>query len=366
MNMRLESFLEFMDTKKGPVPSAFRSILEALSWIYGFVIQTKLFLYRCKILRSKKLNCRVISVGNITCGGTGKTPAVILLTRMLKERGKKVGVLSRGYKSSEFRKRQKVSVVSDGKSLLLSPREAGDEPYLLANDLPGVPVICGKDRVTCGNYAIDKFGADTVILDDGYQYWPLHRDLNIVLIDASFPFGNGHILPRGILREHPRSLSRADLLVLTKVDQADGIAGLKERLGQINPKVPILEAIYQPLYLQDVKSGRRYDLEFLRGKKVLALSSIASPRSFEHTLKNLGPSMVSSCCFPDHHFYSEADLERVNIHASAHGAELIVTTTKDQTHIPEGLNSEMPIFVLVTDLKIIDDEHLKELLRFDL
>lgn len=367
--MRPEHLLEVIDSRRGLVPSVLRFIFWILSWIYGLGVETKLFLYKCKILRPKTLNCRVISVGNLTAGGTGKTPAVILLAKMLRERGKKVAILSQGYKSlgfrvegSGFRKRQRVSVVSDGKDVLLSSREAGDEPYLLANNLPGVPVICGKDRVTCGNYAIGRFGSDIVILDDGYQYWRLYRDLNIVLIDASFPFGNGHLLPRGVLREYPKNLARADLIILTKVDQGAGVVGLKERVSEINPGASILEAIYQPLYLEDLEGGRRYDLGFLEGKRVLALSSIASPRSFERTLKNLGPSVVATLRFPDHHFYSKVDLEGIEVQAKAHGAELVITTTKDQTHIPQDLNSEIPILVVVVDMKITDDARLLSVL----
>ena len=188
--------------------------LYLLSVPYQWAVRTRILFYNIGLLKTKRLPCPVISVGNITVGGTGKTPLVMLLARGLKERGIKIAILSRGYK----RKKNSDSLVSDGQNLFLSPEAAGDEPYLMANALKGVPILVGKDRFMTGQMALERFGVRGLLLDDGYQHLHLHRDLNILLIDSNVGFGDGHLLPRGILREPLSHLQRADLFVLTKVE----------------------------------------------------------------------------------------------------------------------------------------------------
>ncbi len=357
--------------KRGLLASLLRGALAVLSLVYCLLIQSVLFLYRLRVLRKRKLPARVISVGNITVGGTGKTPLVEMLASELGKRGCKVAILSRGYGrrvNPAAGKRMprmvnRVAVVSDGKTLLMDAMEAGDEPYLLARNLPQVAVLVGKDRRLTGNYALNKLRVDTIILDDGYQYWPLKKDLNIVIIDSTNPFGTGHLLPRGRLREPLGSLKRADLFFLTRVDQVDAVEGLMERLGRLNPQAKVLKSVHQADHLIDLRTGERTELTILKGKKVLPLSSIGNPESFERTLNDLGALLVDSVRFPDHHLYQPGELKGVEEEAIRKGAELIITTEKDAVRLPLK-ESGFPYLFLVVKLKITQGrEHLESLLK---
>ncbi|MBU4128689.1 tetraacyldisaccharide 4'-kinase, partial [bacterium] len=285
-----------------------------------------------------------------------KTPATEKIARILQEKGRKVAILSRGYKSQVAGCRSQVAVVSDGQKILLSVGEGGDEPYLLAQNLSGVPIVVGKDRIRSGNYCLANFNTETFILDDGFQYWRLKRDLDILLIDCLNPFGNGHLLPRGILREPLGSLKRADLFILTRTDQAGNLAGLKDRIRRINPFAPILESIHAPCYLEDLKSRRRLDLEFIEKKEVLALSSIAHPESFEKTLKNLKAIIMKRLRYPDHYLYTKEDLEEIT--SKARGC-LIVTTQKDGVRLEPLLENES-VLALRIKLKITKGQEILE------
>lgn len=360
--------------RKGYLVSFFRAGLTILSGVYYILIEIRLLLYHCRLLRGKKLSSYTISVGNITVGGTGKTPAVAMLAEELQKRKRKVAILSRGYKRVHSRwsppkcrragmVHSKIEIVSDGIKVLMEVREAGDEPYLLARNLPGVVVIVGKNRISSGNYALTNFAVDTLILDDGYQYWPLERDLDVVVIDSLNPFDNGHLLPRGRLREPLKNLGRGELFLLTRVDQADNLDGLRERLREIKPGAKIVETVHHPDHLIDFKTGDRQELTILSGKKVLALSSIGHPESFERTLAELGALLVEKVRFPDHHWYRETELREVGEEALRRGAELIVTTEKDAVRIPPRTKSPVKLIYLVIKLRIVKGrEILEELL----
>ena len=283
--------------------------------------------------RGKKLPRPVISVGNIVVGGTGKTPFVETLAKMLVHRGYKIAILSRGYKRKVTRASSIYGIVSDGRKILLPAEESGDEPQLLARNIPDAVVITGKNRFITGNLAIDKYDCDILILDDGFQYRELHRDMDIVIISASLPFGNGHLLPRGILREPKGSLERASLFLLTHVDECTNLELLKQELKSIKPNAPIIEGIHSPVSLEDITSANPIKLDYLTGRNIIALSSIGYPKSFENKLRNMGANIKDSVTFEDHHRYSNADFERILQLARDKKVEAIVTTQKDAVRI---------------------------------
>jgi len=311
----------------------------------------------------------VVVVGNLTVGGTGKTPVVEKFARALRDRGRRVAILSRGYKSKApplwkkwwfwitHTSEPPPRIVSDGETVLLDSAAAGDEPYMLARNLPGVHVLVDKNRVKAGEYAIKKFGCDTLILDDGFQYLPLKGRLNLLLVDKTNPFGNGFLLPRGILREPIKHLKRASYVFLTKSNgQRD--AELEELIHRHNPEVDIIECTHRPQYLQLLgtppdDAGSRQPLEFLQGKRVGAFSGIATPESFEKFLRDLGAEIDYRKRFLDHYRFGEEDLTEIFAGAEAAGAEFIVTTEKDAVRIRPDLTGPIPIYYLRLEIDII-------------
>src|SRR5215472_13352847 len=267
----LETFLleVILEERKGTRESLVRALLYGCSKLFQIGVKTRRFLYNFRILRDATLGVQVIAIGNLTVGGTGKTPVVEKFARELRDEGRNVAILSRGYRSKPvpFHKwlMNKIflrddttppRVVSDGRSLLLDSDMAGDEPYMLASNLKDVVVLVDKDRVKSGRYAIEKFSCDTPLLDDGFQYWKLRgRRQDIVLVDRQQPFGNEHLQPRGTLREPPAELARANVIFITKSD--GNTAELRRRIEQFNPNAGIIECIHHPLYLEDLFTGRQ-------------------------------------------------------------------------------------------------------------
>ena len=360
----LDFYLACINNERGKINSLFRSLFFILSQFYFLAIKVRWLIYRFKLVPQTKMPCTVISVGNITWGGTGKTPAVIVLSKLIREMGKRVAVLSRGYRRSKKKdKKNKMSIVSDGKKLLLSSRKAGDEPYLLARNLPDVPIIVGKNRINSGKYAIERFASEVVVLDDGFQYWPLNRDIDIVTIDCLNPYGNGYLIPRGSLREPWSHLSRADIFLLTRVNfvSRDDLQRIIGDLGKVNPRSIILESVHRPKYLQGTFSGEKKSLDFIKGKKVVAFSSIGNPCSFEKTLEDLGAKIVKIFRFPDHHDYQENDLGKIEATYRIDlekGEVLAVTTEKDGVRLERVISRETDralweIWVLKIELEIV-------------
>src|SRR3989442_658083 len=276
------------------------TFLLGLSRIYATAIQLRLFLWRHRIFRDHTLGCQVVSIGNLTVGGTGKTPVVEVFARALQQAGRRVAILSRGYKSTPRPLWQRTvakmmlqedkippRVVSDGQSLLLDSDQAGDEPYMLASNLKDVVVLVDKDRVKSGRYAIQRFGCDTLLLDDGFQYLALQSRLDVCLIDLNNPFGNHYLLPRGTLREPITNLKRASYIFITKSSEL-GAKKLRKAIRQFNATAEIIECAHHPLYLQDVFTRERSELKFLKGRDIAAISGIAMPESFEDGLRGLG------------------------------------------------------------------------------
>src|SRR3954454_9747302 len=276
MSQRSENLEQFaidviLERRHGLRASFLRAVLYALSFIYERAVQLRLYLYRKRILRERTLGCLVISIGNLTVGGTGKTPIVEKFARALRTGGRRVAILSRGYKSvprSVPRKgfgRNKNGespprIVSDGKSLLLDSLTAGDEPYMLAHNLKDVIVLVDKDRVKSGRFAVDKWQVDTLLLDDGFQYLHLKHRLDMVLIDRQAPFGNEFLLPRGTLRERPRNLRRASYIFITK-NTGEPNFELMRRIRRYNRTAEVIECAHKPLYLQNIFTGEQLPLD---------------------------------------------------------------------------------------------------------
>jgi tetraacyldisaccharide 4'-kinase len=314
----------------------------------------------------------VIAIGNLTVGGTGKTPVVEKFARELRDQGRNVAILSRGYRSKPAPLHERIlnklllradttppRVVSDGRSLLLDSESAGDEPYMLASNLKDVVVLVDKDRVKAGRYAIEKFGCDTLLLDDGFQYWKLRgRRQDIVLVDCQQPFGNERLLPRGTLREPPSHLARASTIFITKSDGKT--AELRERIAELNSTAGIIECVHHPLYLEDVFTGQRHDLNMIKGRKVASLSGIAQPESFEQNLTRSGSELVYSKRFADHHRFTQQEVLNAINRSKKRQAEMIITTQKDAVRFPKIDRRDLPIFFMRVEIKIVagaDDFH---------
>ena len=364
-------FLEIINGRRySPLDSATRALLFTLSRTYRRAVQFRHWIYDKRIFRNKALGCLVVSVGNLTCGGTGKTPVVEIFARTLSQKGRRVAILSRGYRSKDrsfinklkarfASKRHEVPprVVSDGKNLLLNSATAGDEPYMLASNLRDVVVLVDKDRVKSGLYAISEFESDTLILDDGFQYLDLKPRLNILLVDSTQPFHNHHVLPRGLLREPIKNIRRADYIFLTKSNGGKHLRHLKKFLRKHNRKAEIIECRHEPKYLEDVyNKGVREELSFLKGKKIAALSGIANPRSFEDFLTGFKATIAYSKRYADHHRYRQQEIIDFVNAAKKAGAELIVTTEKDAVRLPRLDRRDIPIFFMRVEIGIISGQ----------
>jgi tetraacyldisaccharide 4'-kinase len=323
--------------------------LYLLSLLYGWAVRLRTHVYRVGLCSVRRLPCPVISVGNITVGGTGKTPLVMALVQGLTKHGIPVAVLTRGYRS----RGSSGSLVSDGEKVLLSPEESGDEPTLMAKTLKGVPVLIGKDRFRNGQHALQRFGVRGFVLDDGFQHIELYRDLDILLIDASLGFGDHHLLPRGILREPLDHLRRAHIFILTKVESPETCKPIEALLRQVHASPIIFHSHYEPLGLWGPQ-GEWSDVQTLKGKKILALSAVANPRSFASLLRRSGAEVVTEEAYPDHHSYTSQDV--VSITQKAKGTEWIVTTEKDMVKLEDFNFSRIPIRALRVEFKIWEEE----------
>ncbi len=374
MRERLRAWTEAVETfvleviqgqRSGKRAALARGALFGLSQVFQVAVKTRRLLYDLRLLRDATLGVQVIEIGNLTVGGTGKTPVVEKFARELRDQGRTVAVLSRGYRSrpaplgrrllNKLFLRDETTpprVVSDGKNLLLDSETAGDEPYMLASNLKDVIVLVDKDRVKAGRYAIEKFGCDTLLLDDGFQYWRLAgRRHDIVLVDCQQPFGNEQLLPRGTLREPASHLARASTIFITKSD--GNTARLRARIAEHNPSAGIIECVHHPLYFEDVFTGDRHGLELIKGRKVASLSGIAQPESFEGSLLRLGAELVYSKRFADHHRFRQIEVLKAINRGKKRQAELILTTQKDAVRFPKIDRRDLPIYFMRVEIKII-------------
>jgi tetraacyldisaccharide 4'-kinase len=346
---------------------SFESVLAAASVLYSIVIRIRNRLYELKIFRQNKLQCKVISVGNITAGGTGKTPMTVYLAEKLTMLGYKIVVVSRGYKGN-FEK--KGGIISNGKEILIGSDDSGDEPFLMAAKLKDVPVIVGQNRSAAGLLGVRNFKPDIILLDDGFQHRKLFRDVDLLLLDSKRPFGNGRLLPGGILREPASSIRRADAFILTR-SSSDVTAALND-VRAVSERQPVFEAsntfynfnaaagcVTDPLtcFKQEVSDN----FSRFAGKKAVAFSGIAGNDNFRKTLAESGCDVAEFFDFPDHHRYSGDDMERVSKAVSDKGAELVITTEKDFARM--GGKFDFPADLVVVGVKMcLKDE--KSFLEF--
>ena len=323
--------------------------LQLLSYLYGGAVRLRVLFYSLGLLSPGHLPCPVISVGNLSAGGTGKTPLVMELAKRLMDKGVPVAVLSRGYK----REKSSGSLVSDGRNVLLLPGESGDEPFLMGKTLKGVPVLVGKDRFVTGQLALQRFNVRGLLLDDGYQYLRLYRDVNILLVDSSVGFGDHHLLPRGILREPLTHLRRANLFILTKVRRLDECGPLEAILRKIHPSSPIFHSHYEAVGLV-CPNGKREEIRSLEGMKVLAFSGISNPEYFSSLLREKGAEIVREMLFPDHHHYTAEDL--ASIQEESQGMHRVVTTEKDMLKFECLKIGHLPLRALRIEMRIWEEE----------
>jgi len=355
---RTTNWFQFLiaEKKEGKLRKIFLFPLCLLSFFYGLLVRMRVWFFAQGIFRSYPLPCKVISVGNITLGGTGKTPLASFLAEFIKKKGLRVAILSRGYKG-EFS--GLYGVVSDGEETFMDARQAGDEPYLLSMKLKGIPIIIGKKRRISGQFAIEKFKSQVIILDDGFQHLSVKRDLNLLLLDARVPFGNGHLFPRGILREPLSQLKRADAVILTKTDQCDNIIKLKENLSSWTLDRPIFEMNYAAVGIRVLKEKNVLPIAVLRNKKIWAFTGIGNPESFHKTITNLESQVLGFVSFPDHYWFKPEDIQGLMGEGEEKGAEALVTTEKDAVRLADLTTGRIPLWIVCIKPDFINGEQKK-------
>jgi len=365
---RLEKYLVKLIQEKGAdqgQPFSIQlllALLKVLSGIFSAAVAVRYFLYGSGVLRRFPLGVQVISIGNVTAGGTGKTPVTEIFARTLAAEGRKVAILSRGYRRKEAPWWQRALtgvitpplVVSDGRHVLLDSATGGDEPYMLASNLPGVAVVVDRNRVKAGRYAVKRLGCDTLILDDGFQYQKLKHSVEVVLVDSTNPFGNGSMLPRGILREPARHLKRADIIFLTKC--RGDVSAVVEEIRRYNSKAEIVECNHTPKVLKDVWSREELPLEWLQGKTTCTLSGIASPKGFENSLRAMGAKVVWCDRYADHHRYDPSEVLYALNRSADMGADALVTTEKDAVRFPRFETTPVRCLYLRIAIEILSGE----------
>ena len=373
---RLESYLVKLIQEKGADQNQPFSIRLLLALLTGFslfftaAVSIRYFLYKTGILKRFPLGIQIISIGNVTAGGTGKTPVTEIFARTLANEGRKVAILSRGYRRKEAPLLQRMFtqviepplVVSDGKHILLDAATGVDEPYMLASNLPGVAVVVDRNRVKAGRYAIKRLGCDTLILDDGFQYQRLKHSVEVVLVDSTNPFGNGHMLPRGVLREPARHLKRADIIFLTKC--RGDVSAVRDEIRKYNKTAEIVECNHTPRLLRDVWSREEFPLEWLQGKKLCTLSGIASPKGFENSLRHLGAKVVWCERYADHHRYEPGEILYALNRTADMGSDALVTTEKDAVRFPRFETSPVKCLYLRISIEILrGGENFKDIIN---
>ncbi len=329
--------------------------LGGLAVAYSAVVTGHRLLFDSKVLRRTRLPCKVISVGNLTVGGTGKTTTVRWLTRELQQRGYRPAVLSYGYRVMRDAGPTAVRVIRDVDSVLRPTAESGDEAQLLSRSLPGVPVLIGKRRVLSGAQACRDYPIDVCILDDAFQYWRLERDLDVVLLDGTDPFGGGRVLPAGLLREPRSGLRRADAVIVTHADRVapDVLDKLEHTVHGLAPNAILARARHAPGRLVECGSGRSIPLSAAQEGEWLFLSSLGSPQSFERTAREVGARAAVTRRFPDHHTYTREEWDSIVLEVRRLGLRGILTTEKDAVKLAAEWVGDVNCVSLEVDLQVM-------------
>lgn len=336
------------------LPAPWDTVLAVAALAYRAGLALRRAAYACGLRTTRTLPCRVVAIGNLAIGGTGKTPLVELIARTLSARGRRVAILSRGYGR---RASDGPRLVSDGQRLVASVADGGDEPILLARrlaDVPGgVPIIVDRDRFRGGAFTLRRFRPDVLLLDDGFQQMRLRKDVEVVCLDARAPWGHRGLFPRGSLREPPAALGRADLLVLTHAAGRPDLRHVETELRARAPSAPLALASYEPEAVEDLGAGTVTGVGVLRGRRVVAFAGIAVPENFAATLAELGVTPLDFVPFPDHHPYEPGDLATLEARARAVAAEVLLTTEKDAVRLPPP--GTLPVWVLRVRLRLRGD-----------
>jgi tetraacyldisaccharide 4'-kinase len=351
-NPALVKFLESVlyGKRRDPVAVCARFVLAVFSIVYRALVLFHPLPYQTGLRRRRRLETPVISVGNLTVGGTGKSPTVQYLCKGLVRRGWNPAALSYGYGGSLH---GRFGIVADTSGVRLTPETAGDEPVMLAASLPGVAVLICKDREKSGRSAIRELGANIMVLDDGFQVWNLERNLDVVLLNAGNPFDNGRTLPAGRLREPLSALKRAGCIMAVGVWKPEEQDAMLTKVHKVT-SAPVYFGKFVPSAVVSLKKGMAMPLHSIRDKRVFALSTIANPGAFEDSIVETGAVIFGRERLPDHHLYSARDISRINRSAMDSGADFIVTTDKDAVKL-DADRLDLPVMVLRIELKL-DDE----------
>jgi tetraacyldisaccharide 4'-kinase len=351
--LKHHSRVEHNDSRPGFGEFMLAPLLPA-AYLYGLGMRARAKLYAIGMLQQQMLASRVISVGNLSVGGTGKTPVVIALANALQRNGRHVGVISRGYGR---RREDAILEVSDGRSVLGDPVEVGDEPLLIAERCPGVAVAVGANRYKTGQYVLSRFNLDTLLLDDGFQHLALKRDVDIVVVDATEALSNDYLLPRGRLREPLSALRRASLALVTRARQVSNLRQQMKVLGTVAPELPVCLTDFKIVGLWKLGTRDRESESALKGQRVVAMSGIGNPQSFQTLLTSLGAIVLDHAIFPDHHYYTREEVRRVVKMAEQLRADRIVTTEKDAMKlncIEEIRNGVMNLWAVRIDVEWLE------------
>ena len=330
----------------------FKIITLPLSILYGLVSTIRNYLYNTSILKPKHLPCKVISVGNITAGGSGKTPAVEFLAHYLKSIGKNVGIISRGY----GRVSKDVVVVTDGITKPLTWEKYGDEAFLLSNKLDDIPIIVGRSKYQAGLKMVNNFNIDVIIVDDGFQHRSLYRDLDIVLINSKDTLMTHRLIPLGLLREHLRNLKRADLLVFTKTNIHDKNDYIFEKFN--NTKTDKIKSLVELSNVLKNKNNTEIKTSEVKSQNVYLFSALGDNEGFKKSISKIGCNIVGHQIYPDHHRYKDYDLKNIQELAFKNKAKFIITTEKDMVKI-KGFKTSIDVYAVQMTLKFSPEEKLK-------
>lgn len=337
------------------------ALLSLMALLYGTGVRLRSTAYARQWIKKNRLDCVVVSVGNLALGGTGKTPVTIHLARLIQSYGYRVVVINRGYKGGA---EETGGVVSNGEEIAMPPRECGDEAYMMAKILKGIPVLVGRDRHAAGSMALQAFRPQVILLDDGFQHIRLKRDMDLVLLDAEEPFGNGKLFPRGVLRESKNAMQRAGAIVLTRADK--GRPAAFEDVERHAPGKPIFQCAHRPYIagmispnttkeLDAPTSGEAVGMDCLKGRRGYAFSGIARNERFQETLEQAGVHVCGASFFDDHHWYSGGELKEIARSAVKKGANLIITTQKDFARIPQSVSWPLDLTVVGVEVQFADD-----------